>query len=326
MKKHDVLSKDPSNCTASGPAASNVISSTELVTNANIPTQFNQAGPIGTFAIARTKSQTHSNFENASSVSMNGYYSGIHKPEYFNKADFGYNQYSKSVPSNQFVTQNAIGQKHELTSSINVKNFCSRLHSDGPRGHPQHDGFTHQNPHYYAGELGGAQPNASFSSAQCYHNEYDSVQAELNSSYSQSYYYEGASYHHHHHHNAIGPANLHPPMEYQPNSSFSSTENSESYNFHQSYYDTPTINTSFPHGANNNNTTNIIELNHQQLGHDVYATHSSMPVNYGPNNVNLVGNNSNTNITHMENSNSSSDFNFLSNLANDFAPEYYQLS
>lgn len=27
-----------------------------------------------------------------------------------------------------------------------------------------------------------------------------------------------------------------------------------------------------------------------------------------------------------ENSNSSSDFNFLSNLANDFAPEYYQLS
>lgn len=29
---------------------------------------------------------------------------------------------------------------------------------------------------------------------------------------------------------------------------------------------------------------------------------------------------------HMDNSNSSSDFNFLSNLANDFAPEYYQLS
>ncbi|CAD6994853.1 unnamed protein product [Ceratitis capitata] len=33
-----------------------------------------------------------------------------------------------------------------------------------------------------------------------------------------------------------------------------------------------------------------------------------------------------TNLTGMENSNSSSDFNFLSNLANDFAPEYYQLS
>lgn len=29
---------------------------------------------------------------------------------------------------------------------------------------------------------------------------------------------------------------------------------------------------------------------------------------------------------HMDNSNSSSDFNFLSNLANEFAPEYYQLS
>ncbi|XP_037944254.1 homeotic protein proboscipedia-like [Teleopsis dalmanni] len=33
-----------------------------------------------------------------------------------------------------------------------------------------------------------------------------------------------------------------------------------------------------------------------------------------------------TNLTGLENSNSSSDFNFLSNLANDFAPEYYQLS
>lgn len=33
------------------------------------------------------------------------------------------------------------------------------------------------------------------------------------------------------------------------------------------------------------------------------------------------------NLTGMvENSNSSSDFNFLSNLANDFVPEYYQLS
>lgn len=31
-------------------------------------------------------------------------------------------------------------------------------------------------------------------------------------------------------------------------------------------------------------------------------------------------------IVGLENSNSSSDFNFLSNLANDFAPEYYQLS
>lgn len=31
-------------------------------------------------------------------------------------------------------------------------------------------------------------------------------------------------------------------------------------------------------------------------------------------------------ISGLENSNSSSDFNFLSNLANDFAPEYYQLS
>lgn len=40
----------------------------------------------------------------------------------------------------------------------------------------------------------------------------------------------------------------------------------------------------------------------------------------------MNGLNGNQHIINMENSNSSSDFNFLSNLANDFAPEYYQLS
>lgn len=39
------------------------------------------------------------------------------------------------------------------------------------------------------------------------------------------------------------------------------------------------------------------------------------------------GVNPSSTMTGMENSNeNSSDFNFLSNLANDFAPEYYQLS
>ncbi|XP_073815334.1 homeobox proposcipedia isoform X2 [Musca autumnalis] len=47
------------------------------------------------------------------------------------------------------------------------------------------------------------------------------------------------------------------------------------------------------------------------------AHNNSFPQNAGPG-ANLTG--------MVENSNSSSDFNFLSNLANDFVPEYYQLS
>lgn len=46
-----------------------------------------------------------------------------------------------------------------------------------------------------------------------------------------------------------------------------------------------------------------------------------------PHNANFPQTGPAANLTGLvDNSNSSSDFNFLSNLANDFVPEYYQLS
>lgn len=67
----------------------------------------------------------------------------------------------------------------------------------------------------------------------------------------------------------------------------------------------------------------------QQQQHQHQFNHHGPPQPYSAHGVvvgNGVGVGHNNLANHMDNSNSSSDFNFLSNLANDFAPEYYQLS
>ncbi|XP_049304111.1 homeotic protein proboscipedia isoform X2 [Bactrocera dorsalis] len=68
---------------------------------------------------------------------------------------------------------------------------------------------------------------------------------------------------------------------------------------------------------------------HMNIGTNNFAMNGGSPANAAA--YPLAGNGgpvaaAGGNLTGMENSNSSSDFNFLSNLANDFAPEYYQLS
>lgn len=58
----------------------------------------------------------------------------------------------------------------------------------------------------------------------------------------------------------------------------------------------------------------------QNFNHPPHAYHAAQHAANGLNgNAVAIGH-------HLDNSNSSSDFNFLSNLANDFAPDYYQLS
>lgn len=73
--------------------------------------------------------------------------------------------------------------------------------------------------------------------------------------------------------------------------------------------------------------------NHIAPGHN--ASHQNQHYNHGVagggphyhvTQQHLNGNQHNISGSPMDNSNSSSDFNFLSNIANDFAPEYYQLS
>lgn len=70
--------------------------------------------------------------------------------------------------------------------------------------------------------------------------------------------------------------------------------------------------------------------NHIAPGHNL--THQNQHYNHGIGNPHYHAAQHNANghphisASPMDNSNSSSDFNFLSNIANDFAPEYYQLS
>ncbi|XP_055617847.1 homeotic protein proboscipedia [Toxorhynchites rutilus septentrionalis] len=328
-KNNESYKKDLNTSSTQVPATTNVISSSELISNTNPPVHYNQVGP---FSVMRNKIQHHANFENVPTPNISGYYGGLNRQEYFNKSDSVYHQYTKPMPSHQYTNQHASSQKPEFPPTLNVKNLCTRLHPESPRVQSHHEGFPHHTPHYYAND--NTPTGVSYSSTQCYHNEYD-TQPEFNSAYyepkSQSYFHDGTAYHHHHHHhhNTIGTANIQGPMEYQTNNNFLNSDGSENFNFHQPYYDPHQINNPYHHSNSNNNNSasNIIEPNHGQSAHDAYITHNSnIPISYGPNNANIGSNNTNSSIANMENSNSSSDFNFLSNLANDFAPEYYQLS
>lgn len=114
-------------------------------------------------------------------------------------------------------------------------------------------------------------------------------------------YYDGANQHQHHHqhhhhpHSQSGTASM-PSMQQTPQ-------------LHQPNH--------IGHGPT------VMNANHPQFHHgiaNVQSYHAAQQMNgtggSGPHLPNA----------QMDNSNSSSDFNFLSNLANDFAPEYYQLS
>lgn len=327
-KNHESLKKDGSINTPHVPGITKPTAPAEMSTNSCTQTHFNH---LGSYPIIRNRIQSHMNAESHPSTNISGYYSGLNKQDYVHKTDMGY-QYTKIGTHGPYMNQNIPIQKPEFPPAINIKNISARMPPENARVQPHNDGYSIQNSHYYSNE--NATSNVSFNSAQCYHNEYDG-QPEFNSGYydpkGQSYYYDGAAYHHHHHHhpNTIGSPAVQSPIEYAPtNSVLTVSEATENYNFHQSYYDPHVINNPFHHGSNpSTNTASMMDINHQQSAHDVVYTHgTSMPISYGPNNGNLVSSNVNSNIVNLENSNSSSDFNFLSNLANDFAPEYYQLS
>lgn len=71
---------------------------------------------------------------------------------------------------------------------------------------------------------------------------------------------------------------------------------------------------------------------HNHIAHGHNPTHQNQHYNHGVGGPHYHGTqqhingNQHISASPMDNSNSSSDFNFLSNIANDFAPEYYQLS
>lgn len=93
---------------------------------------------------------------------------------------------------------------------------------------------------------------------------------------------------------------------------------------HQTVHGTATATINISHGHNQIHQT-AQQQSAQTVGGN-FSTHNVVAPPYHHMQHTMNGLNGNQHIINMENSNSSSDFNFLSNLANDFAPEYYQLS
>lgn len=115
-------------------------------------------------------------------------------------------------------------------------------------------------------------------------------------------YYDGANQHHHPHHH-------HHPHSH-PHSGNASMPPMQTPQVHQPSHVV-------------GHAPNTMNANHQQFHHGVanaQSYHAAQQMNGTGGAAAHLPN------AQMDNSNSSSDFNFLSNLANDFAPEYYQLS
>lgn len=181
---------------------------------------------------------------------------------------------------------------------------------------------------------------------QYYHNnEYDPGQIDQTAYYeakSQGHYYDNLNYHPANEYGGGGGgggaphgATTHPgDPAYMTPPANNLSESCDNFGFPQ-YYEGPpgvvnSIGGAHPNVTNNHGSGGIPH-NHLQnpTGFVHQAVQPSFPnanVPGGLGNGAPINNNPEANIVGMENSNSSSDFNFLSNLANDFAPEYYQLS
>ena len=257
-------------------------------------------------------------FQNVTLQENHGYFAATYygpggKQEYFGKHELEYQHHQQLQQQQQqqqkLLSQHQIGhfpnQKHDfppshhaIKSDFNHKTGAHHeFHSKSGAAHHPHE-FHHQNQMYYNHE-----GSLNQYPGQYYHNEYDQPEGYYDPK-SSSHYYDSMNYHQD---NYYG--------ENMDNFGFTSS---------QQYYESqqaalPNA-TALVHGATQN---------HHHLQNPSFNANPATTANSNNNNVQMnyaAGTTPNSNLIGLENSNSSSDFNFLSNLANDFAPEYYQLS
>lgn len=254
------------------------------------------------------------------SAIQEGYFHGFYgkqQQEYYGKYEIEFANHQKALaaqaqhevhPKNEF-SHNKPEFHHIKADFHQVKPEVNHKAHDYPPAKAQnfHPNQTYYN-HHNINHPNGHQIPIQYS-GQYYHNEYDAPSMDPAHYYdakAQPGYYENMNYHH--------------SAEYQGEPymapSANINDNCETFGYSQ-YYD-----------GNNVHAANVVGTNHVSQAHNQLHPHSANfvhgPQPYPAQNPNANGNHS---IVHnMENSNSSSDFNFLSNLANDFAPEYYQLS
>lgn len=190
------------------------------------------------------------------------------------------------------------GDFHAVKPELNYK-----VHDVHGKAHNFHRNQNYYNQHNAANAT-PQYPN------QYYHNEYEVPPIESNNFYdakTQTSYYENVNYYPNEYAAVAATEPYAPP----------SIDNCDNYAYPQ-YFEPGQQPNQMIHATAN---TQPIQTN---------ATHNNQPTeaNYAQCSPSYSGSNTNGNhnIGNLENnSNSSSDFTFLSNLANDFAPEYYQL-
>lgn len=172
----------------------------------------------------------------------------------------------------------------------------------------------HRNQNYYNQHNAAANPTPQYPNPnQYYHSEYEVPPIESNNFYdskTQTSYYENVNYYPNEYGGAAATAE---PYGVPP-----SIDNCDNYTYPQ-YFETGQQPNQMIHA-----TANTQPIQNNPATHN---NHQPSEANYTQCSPSYSGNtNGNHNIGNLEhNSNSSSDFTFLSNLANDFAPEYYQL-
>lgn len=240
------------------------------------------------------------------------------QPEYYGKYELEFAHHQKSLAPNQAEYH------YQKNNFPHVRPDFHHLKSDFHAVKPElnykvHDVHGkahnfHRSQNYYNQHNATNNPSTPQYPNQYYHNEYEAppIGIESNNFYdskTQTNYYENVNYYPNEY--ASAAAEAYPPP---------SVDNCDNYAYPQ-YFESAqpanqmihaTANTTQP--IQNNPTHN----NHQQPSD---ANYTQCSPSYSGSNAN-----GNHNIGNLENnSNSSSDFTFLSNLANDFAPEYYQL-
>ncbi|KAJ6639475.1 Homeotic protein proboscipedia [Pseudolycoriella hygida] len=192
------------------------------------------------------------------------------------------------------------GDFHGVKPELNYK-----VHDVHGKAHNFHRNQNYYNQHNATNPATPQYPN------QYYHNEYEVPPIDSNNFYdskTQTNYYENANYY----------PNEYAGEPYAP----PSIDNCDNYTYPQ-YFEASqqmvhvTANTQpIQSNSTHSNNQHLSEPNYTQCSPS-YERFIEKPTS---------NTNGNHNIGNLENnSNSSSDFTFLSNLANDFAPEYYQL-
>lgn len=218
------------------------------------------------------------------------------------------------------------GIKPEFVHQQQLHKNLEFHHAKGPNFHLNHQNFyNHHTPH--AANDGAHQVPMQYNANQYFPNEYAGTNdLEASASYyeqkaasAQQTYYEnmynnsgGNAAEFHNVNNATYPA---------PSNGQLPVDHCDSFAYPQ-YFE------GSHHDSNASVTMQSQPHNHIPQGPNL--SHQSQNYNHGVSHYHVaqqhLNGNHHVSASPLDNSNSSSDFNFLSNIANDFAPEYYQLS